>query len=279
MRAKIWKLHFLGCRTRRSRYKLGWSVGLYTESGDLDDAAGVITQLRKANPDNAEVLYAAYRTYSDLSGESMLSLSLVAPDSAQMHQVLAHEEIKEGNSNGAVAQFRKAIAIDPHLPDVHFELAELLHTSQNEVVKQDADREYLAALAENPQDEKSICRLGEIAAEKGHLQKSAERFTLAAKLQPGDANAKLGLAKALIELNQSDRALPLLEQAVQDEPTNSTARYRLATLYRKDGRLEDAKREIDLYKKLKDMKEKLRALYKELSVQPAEIRADEQDEK
>ena len=71
-------------------------VGLYTESGDLDDAAGVITQLRKANPDNAEVLYAAYRTYSDLSGESMLSLSLVAPDSAQMHQVLAHEEIKEG---------------------------------------------------------------------------------------------------------------------------------------------------------------------------------------
>ncbi len=254
-------------------------VGLYTESGDLDDAAGVIAQLRKANPDNAEVLYAAYRTYSDLSGESMLSLSLAAPDSAQMHQVLAHEEIKEGNSNGAVAQFRKAIAIDPHLPGVHFELAELLHTSQNDVVKKEADREYLAALAENPQDEKSICRLGEIAAEKGDFQKSAQEFTTAVKLQPSDANAKLGLAKALIELNQADKALPVLEQAVQDEPTNSTAHYRLATLYRKDGRLEDAKREIDLYKKLKDMKEKLRAQYKELSVQPAEIRADEQDEK
>ncbi len=103
---------------------------------------------------------------------------------------------------------------------------------------------------------------GRNRSEKGDFQKSAERFTLAAKLQPGDANAKLGLAKALIELNQSDRALPLLEEAVKEEPTNSTARYRLATLYRKDGRLEDAKREIDLYKKLKDMKEKLRALYK-----------------
>ena len=80
-------------------------VGLYSESGDLDGAAGMILQLRKAYPDNPEVLYAAYRTLSDLSGELMLSLSLAAPDSApdsaQMHQLLAHEELKEGNTNGA----------------------------------------------------------------------------------------------------------------------------------------------------------------------------------
>jgi tetratricopeptide (TPR) repeat protein len=62
-------------------------VGLYTGSGDLDEAARIVTVLRKAYPDNAEVLYAAYRTYSDLSGESMLALALASPDSAQMHQV------------------------------------------------------------------------------------------------------------------------------------------------------------------------------------------------
>jgi hypothetical protein len=43
--------------------------------------------------------------------------------------------------------------------------------------------------------------------------------------------------------------------------------------------MEDATREVELYKKYKDMKEKLRAVYKDLQVQPNEIRRDEPDEK
>jgi tetratricopeptide (TPR) repeat protein len=253
-------------------------VGLETGSGDLEKAAGVIEQLRKAAPDNPEVLYAAYRTYTDLAGESMLALSLAAPDSAQMHQLLAHEDSRQGNTNGAIAQYRKAIAVNPHLPGVHFELAELLHTSTDEAVKREAEQEYRAALLENPQDEKAILRLAELDAQKGNREQSYQEYTKAVALQPADADAKLGLAKTLIEINQSDKALPLLEEAVQLEPTNATAHYRLATLYRKMGRADDAKREMELYKKFKEMKEKLSALYKELQVQPKEIRADEPEE-
>jgi tetratricopeptide (TPR) repeat protein len=253
-------------------------VGLDTATGDLENAAAVVAQLRKAVPDSPEVLYAAYRTYSDLAGESMLALSLAAPDSAQMHQLLAHEDIRQGNTTAAIAQYRKAIALNPHLPGVHFELAELLHTSADETVKKQAEQEYHAALAENAQDEKSIFRLAEIDAQKGNTEQSYKEYTKAVELQPSDADAKLGLAKTLIEMDQSDKALPLLEDAVKLEPTNATAHYRLGTLYRKVGRADDAKRELELYKKFKDMKEKLRALYKELQVQPKEIRADEQDE-
>ena len=250
-------------------------VTVYTQSGDLEQASNVIAQLRKAAPDNPEVLYAAYRTYSDLSGESMLALSLAAPDSAQMHQLMAHEDTRQGNTNAAVAEFRKAIAINPHLPGVHFELAELLHSSQDAAANKEAEQEYHAALGENPQDEKAILRLAEIDAQKGRIQQSFEEYSKAVVLQPADADAKLGLAKALTDMNQTDKALPLLEQAVQLEPTNATAHYRLGTLYRKMGRAEDAKREIELYKKYKDMKEKLRALYKELQMQPEEISVDE----
>jgi tetratricopeptide (TPR) repeat protein len=254
-------------------------VGLYTGNSDLDEAAGMVTQLRRAYPDNAEVLYAAYRTYSDLSGESMLALSLVEPDSAQMHQVMAHEEIKEGNTNGAVAQFRKAIEINPHLPNVHYELAELLNTSQDSAVKKEAEKEYRAALTANPGDEKAECRLGDIDAQKGNTAQAFEEYSRAVALQPADVDARLGLSKMLIEMNQSDRARALLEETIQLEPTNAVAHYRLGTLYRKEGRMEDAKREVELYKKYKDMKEKLRAVYKDLQVQPNEIRRDEPDEK
>jgi len=254
-------------------------VTLYTQTSDREQAATILTQLRKTAPDNPEVLYAAYRTYSDLAGESMLALSLAAPDSAQMHQLLAHEATRQGNTNAAVAEFRKAIALDPHLPGVHFELAELLHSSQDAAVKKEAEQEYRAALAENPQDEKSLLRLAEIDAQKGALQKAFEEYTKAVELQPSDADAKLGLAKSLMDIGQNDRAQKVLEEAVQLEPTNATAHYRLGTLYRKIGRIDDAKNELELYKKYKDMKEKLRALYKELQVQPEEIKADEEDQK
>jgi len=250
-------------------------VGLYTRSGELDKAASLISQLEAAYPDAPEVLYAAYRTYADLSGESMLSLSLVAPDSAQMHQLLAHEETREGNTNGAIGQYRKAIAIDPHLPGVHFELAELLRTSQDPAVKKESEQEYRAAVAENPQDVKAICALAEMAEIKGNTQQAFADYSKAVALQPGGADAKLGLAKVLIEMDQPDKALPLLESSVQLEPTDATVHFRLATLYRKLGRMDDAKREVELYQKYKELKEKLRAVYKEMLIQPDEIRADE----
>jgi tetratricopeptide (TPR) repeat protein len=250
-------------------------AGLYTESGELDKAANLASQLKTAFPDAPEVLYAAYRTYADLSGESMLSLSLVAPDSAQMHQLLAHEETREGNTNGAIAQYRKAIAIDPHLPGVHFEVAELLRTSQVPAVKKEAEQEYRAAVRENPQDVRAICALAEIAETKGDTQQAFEDYSRSVALQPGDANGKLGLAKVLIEMNQQDKALPLLEASAQLEPTNATVHYRLATIYKKMNRMDDARREVELYQKYKDMKEKLRAVYKEMLIQPDEIRADE----
>jgi len=265
---------------RRFQVQLGLElVGLDSDNGDLDKAAAVIAQLRKANPDNAEVLYAAYRIYSDLAGESMLTLSLAAPDSAQMHQLLAHEDTRQGNLNAAIAQYRKSIAIDPHLPGVHFELAELLRTSEDEKVKKEAEQEYHVALAENPLNEESILRLAEIDGQKGNTQQSYEEYRKAVELQPADADAKLGLAKTLIAMNQTDKALSLLEDTVKLEPTNATAHYRLAALYRKMGRVDDAKREVELYQKFKETKEKLRALYKELQVQPKEIRADEPGEK
>jgi tetratricopeptide (TPR) repeat protein len=254
-------------------------VGLYTQTSDLVEAARVLVQLRKDDAENPEVIYAAYRTYSDLAGEAMVTLSLVAADSAQMHQVMAHEETRLGNNNGAIANYRKAIAIDPHLPGVHFELAELLNTSPDANAKKQAEQEYHAALAANPLDEKAEFRLAEIDAARGDTSHALEKFSLAVKLQPGDSDAKLGLAKTLIEMNELDKAQALLEETLQLEPTNAIAHYRLATLYRKQGRVEDAKREVESYKKLKDMKEKLRAIYKEMQIRPSEIRLDEPDDK
>ena len=254
-------------------------VSAYTSTSELARAAEVLEQLKKVAPDNPEVLYASYRTYADLSSEAMIALSLAEPDSAQMHQLLAHEEIKEGNTNGAIAQYRKALAINPHLPGAHLELAELLNSAQDPAIKKQAEVEFRSALQDDPRDEKALCELAEIAVTKGDENGALQDYSTALKLQPGDAGAKLGLAKALLEMNKPDEALPLLESSVQLEPTNATAHYRLATLYKKLGRTEDARREVELYEKYKEMKEKLRVVYKDLLIQPDAIRSNEDAEK
>ena len=186
-----------------------------------------------------------------LSSGSSVLLSLAAPDPAQMHQLLAHEQTREGNTNAAISQYKQAIAIDPSLADVHFELAEILYTSEDPVIKKQEEREYRTAVAKNPQDEKAICKLGEIAEQKGDVKQAYSDYAKAVQLQPSDADAKLGMAKGLLEMDQPEKALPLLEASVQQDPTNSNAHYRLATLYKKIGRGEDARREAELYKNTK----------------------------
>jgi tetratricopeptide (TPR) repeat protein len=156
-------------------------------------------------------------------------------------------------------------------------LAELLNTSQDPNVKKLAEQEYHAALVSNALDEKAESRLADIDAGKGNTQQAFAEYSKAVEIQPGDADAKIGLAKTLIMMNQLDKALQVLEQALQQDPTNPAAHYRLSTLYRQQGRMDDAKREVDLYMKFKDLKDKLRATYKDLLIQPNEISADERN--
>src|SRR6266852_2444713 len=50
--------------------------------------------------------------------------------------------------------------------------------------RQEAESEYRAALAANPSDEKSECRLGDLAALKGDAKAANEHFQRALKLRP-----------------------------------------------------------------------------------------------
>jgi tetratricopeptide (TPR) repeat protein len=252
-------------------------IEMYTASQDLEKAGSVVNTLRQADPTNPAVLYAAYRIHSDLAGEAMLSLALAAPDSAQMHQLMAHEEARQGNTAGAREQYQKAIALDPKLPGIHFELGELLGSSQDAKTKQEAEPEYKAAIAENRFDEKAECRLGDIASRKGDSAQALAHYSTALRLQPDDAEADFGLAKALIVTDQQAKALPILERAVQLEPTNAAAHFRLSTLYRQQGRTADSQHEVEEYKKYKAMKEKLEAIFKEMQLHPAGLHEEEKD--
>jgi len=252
-----------------SETKIRTEVGLeliesYTATGDLDKAATTVSVLRALDPANASILYAAYRIYSDQAGEAGLSLAITDPESAQVHQMMAHELARQGDTQAAIANFREALKIDPKLPGLHFELAEILNSLDTEAGHKEAEIEYKAALAANPFDGKSECKLGELADKHGDEKLAIAHYSHALELRPDDTDAMLGLARIYVANQQSDKALPLLEHAVQLDPTSAVAHFRLGTLYRHAGRTADAEREIEQYKKYKEMKEKLREAYKKM---------------
>ncbi len=239
-------------------------IEIYTASQELGKAAGIVNILQQGSPTDPQVLYAAYRIYTDLAGEAMLGLSVAAPESGQMYQAMAHELQRERDLPGAITNFRKALAADPKLPGIHFELAETLHASPDLKQRAEAEQEYKLAIAANSSDEKAIARLGDVTADKGDLDGAAGYYERALKLVPDDADALLGMARVYTEKNDPNAAATLLERVVTADPTNETAHYRLSAVYRKLNRPEDAKRELAAYQKYKDLKEKMRKIYKEL---------------
>lgn len=239
-------------------------IEIYSGMGDLDKAAAMVSALRKLDPTNEAVLYTAYRIYSDLAAESVLSLSVVDPNSARMHQAMAHELAKRGNTAEAIENYRAALKLDPGLPGLHFELADMLRTLPSPEAQQEAENEYKAALELNPLDEQSECRLGDIALRRAELKEANDRFSRALQLQPADPAASIGLAKVFMTMDQPQKAEPLLLHALQLDPTSALAHYRLSTIYRQTGRTADAEHESDEFQKYKQMKEKLRAIYHDL---------------
>jgi Tfp pilus assembly protein PilF len=251
-------------------------IEIYTASQELEKAASVIGLLRQGAPTDPRILYAAYRIYIDLAGEAMLDLSVAAPESGQMYQVMAHELVRERDTAGAIADYRKAMAADPNLPGIHYELAEALHASPDLKLRAEAEEQYKLAVAANGSDEKAIIRLGDIAVDKGDLDTAAAHYKEALVLAPNDADATIGLAYVYTEKGEAASAAPLLEQVIAADPTNVLAHYRLSAVYRKLNRPDDAKRELQAYQKYKDMKEKMRQIYKDLRLGSAQ---DEQQYK
>lgn len=236
---------------------------------NLDKAAETVNVLRRIEPTDVDILYTAHRIYSELTDETTLSLAMVAPDSARMHQLMAHELARQAKDDAAIANYRAALKMDPQRADIHYELAEMLYTQSSAAAQSEAEKEYKAALAGNPFDEKSECRLGDIAMRRSDAKSALAHYARALEMQPDDPGANLGMAKVLMAMHEPQEAAPRLERAAQLEPFDPATHYRLGVVYRELGRAADSQRELAEFEKLKKMKSRLSDLYQQMRLQPA----------
>lgn len=250
--------------------KIGIQVGLelielHIAAAQFEKALSVAVKLGQLAPSDPRVLLATYQIARQAMDQAMLNMMLAAPDSAEMHMIMASELAREGNQTNAVGQYREAIRLSPSLPGVHFELAELMRTSADPTISAQAEAEYKAALKINPYDALSWRQLGGIMTAKGDFKAAEEDYRKALALQPNDAEAMTGLAIVLISTNRTEEAMSLLESALKNDPTNMTAHFRLSGLYRRAGRTADAAREMEAFRHYQKLKEKLSKVLKRRS--------------
>ena len=233
------------------------------DSNTLERAVGVVQDLLRSNPNDPNVLYIAYRTYSDLAAHAVATLSKVAPDSARMHQILAQAAGSQDDVPGAIAEYRKVLQTNSRMPGIHYELGRaILASSQEGSARQEAQKDFEAELAINPMDASSEYELGEVYSLRSDTKQAREHYSRALKRRPDLVEAHIALAKLLTDTGRRAEALPHLLEAERLDPDNETAHYRLVQAYRDSRQDQEAARELALFNKLRDSHIPTRAISK-----------------
>jgi Tfp pilus assembly protein PilF len=269
---KLLEESFPKLKDAKLRLQVGLELaGIYEEQGNSGATASVMQSLVELDPDNVEVLFMAQRVYAELADETLNKLAVVAPGSARMQQVIAQRLVNAGDLHNAIDHYRRALEIDSRLPGVHFELAQaILESDWNDSATQaSAEKEFEAAIAADGDSSSIECKLGRIAMLRSDLDSAYGHYARSVELNPHDSEAQLGLGTVFMMKGDLERAKKYLELAVLSDPLNETTHYRLARVYRDLHLTEQAQKEVKLSKEIKDTKDQVAALYRQMNQRPA----------
>jgi Tfp pilus assembly protein PilF len=253
------------------RIQVGMELaGLYDGQGDLEATAAVMRTLVDLDPDNADILYAAQRVYSELADDTMNKMAIVAPQSARMQQVIAERLVNAGDLQGAIEHYRKALDINSRLPGVRYELAEaILELSPHDARAQaESEKELEAAVKIDGESARSESLFARIAVLRSDLESAQGHYNRAFALNPRDVEAQIGLGRLLATMDKPREAVTYLRMAVQSDPLNGEAHYRLAAVCRRLQFKDEAEKELRLFQEIKQTKERVKELYKQMNKKP-----------
>jgi len=226
-------------------------VRSYSELGMIEKAEPVLRQLEDFDPANSEVLYTLYRLHSEIASSALRKLTAVDADSAWVHEVLGQNHLAQEQYSPAEQEFRKAIERGPHLTGLHYQLGEaLLLAARTEENRTLAEKEFYAELQMTPHDAGSLFKLAEIALERSNAVAAKSFVVRAIAARPGFAEAHALLGKILEQEGNLKGATGELETAEKLAPEVKSTRYRLAQLYRAQGRTADSDREAAAFRSL-----------------------------
>ena len=96
-----------------------------------DEALAFLGGLRRALPNDPEVLFLSVHVFSDLSIRSSQELLYKAPASYQVHELNAEALEAQGRWDDALSEYRAVLEKNPNVSGIHYRIGRLLLSKPN----------------------------------------------------------------------------------------------------------------------------------------------------
>ncbi len=155
-----------------------------------------------------------------------------SPPTADDFFITAQEKSQAGDYQGAIADYNRALAIDPQFKEIYFRrgLARSLTKDW-----QGAEADYTRAIAIDPQHPEAYLHRGSIRNALSNWQGAKSDFDIAAILNPNISAIYVGRGVALCELRNCKSGLKDYDRAISLNPADADAYTRRAFAYHQLG--------------------------------------------
>jgi tetratricopeptide (TPR) repeat protein len=216
--------------------------------GKNQDAVQFLNEYVSRNPKDQQAWYLLGKVHLQMSQDALIKVNQIDPNSDVAHEVAGEIDESMHNYDGAVVEFKKAVELSPQEPGTHLRLGNVYWvTGQWEP----AEAQFQAELAIAPMDCIARWKLADSLLQAGGSNDEAlENLNQSIDHCPKLMQARVDRARALIKLNRQSEALPDLLLAEKDAPDEPSIHFLLASVYRSQGRAEQAKAELQTYGEL-----------------------------
>ena len=170
------------------------------------------------------------------------------PDSALLHVFKGDVLAARKATDEALAEYKRAFAIDPRWPDIHLLIGSLLGLESR---WDEAQRELKRQLQEHPGDTRAMVEMGSVYCRAGNYADAVPFLKQALTRDSNNYEANYRLGQAYLTLGKHDQAILYLEHATQANPEKSNPYYLLNRAYRALGQPEKSATALARFKRLK----------------------------
>ncbi|MCI0489266.1 MAG: tetratricopeptide repeat protein [Blastocatellia bacterium] len=170
-------------------------------------------------------------------------------DSPQIHLLLGQAHHAQNQDERALEELKKAFLMDSRLPLAHY-YSGMIYIQMGRF--DEAAREFEAELFVNPKDANAKYHLAFVLLASGQTERGMKLMREVISSKPDFADARYELGKAMLQQGDVKGAIESLEAALKAAPDKPHIHYQLGRAYTAAGRLGEAQRCFDTFKRLKD---------------------------
>jgi tetratricopeptide (TPR) repeat protein len=223
------------------------------QAGQPAEAVANLQAALAKSPDDQDLLFYLSRAATALSAQSLDRLLSVYPKSARGYQALAQTDYEMKVFPKAVVEYKQAIAIRPDLPGLRLELGQV-YAAGSEWEK--AGEQFRGEAELQPGSAEAAYRLGNALMQQGKMKEAVVELQRSDSLRPNMSETlyALGRAAAVVNPNAAEYALARVIELEKDTSLAGQAYLALAGIHRKEGKTEQAAREMQEYTRIQNVK-------------------------